>query len=104
MVSRCLRCTCNADCTGVGTGAICGDGETCPELEFVTMASPTLVGLVTPTVIAAVRALPVVMPAFVRETEFPDDGYSWMFAVVVMCGLVRGLGQPVAMAFTLSGI
>lgn len=25
--------TCNADCTAVGSGAACGDGEACPELE-----------------------------------------------------------------------
>ena len=26
--------SCNADCSGVGSGATCGDGEQCPELEF----------------------------------------------------------------------
>ncbi|UCE61514.1 MAG: S8 family serine peptidase [Phycisphaerales bacterium] len=25
--------TCNAECTGPGTGSVCGDGETCPETE-----------------------------------------------------------------------
>ena len=26
--------TCNADCSGVGSGATCGDGSLCPEFEF----------------------------------------------------------------------
>ena len=34
--------TCNADCTG-GTGAVCGDGDVCPESRLVMTATPTAV-------------------------------------------------------------
>ena len=58
MVSR-ICGSCNADCTGVGTGAICGDGETCPELEFCDDGFADACGTCNADCTQEVRALPV---------------------------------------------
>ena len=56
--------SCNADCSGVGSGATCGDGEQCPELEFCDDGFTDACGSAMRIVLPLARVLPAVMLKF----------------------------------------
>ena len=68
--------TCNADCTGAGTGSSCGDGEVCPEVETCDDGFTDSCGSCN-----ADCSGPGVAPVcgdgeHCVESEFCDDGYT----------------------------